>query len=67
MVVQMGHCQRQNTGGALQFQVNAGGNPVHDASGNPIPEMEDYVQEVGNLFNIWHILDRMEVLESCHI
>ena len=56
MVVQMGCHQRQHATGALQFQVDAGGNPVHDASGNPIPEMEDCVQEIGNLFDTWHNL-----------
>ena len=51
----------------MKFQVDVGGNPVHNTSGNPIPEMEDYIQEVRNLFDIWHSLNRMEVLESCHI
>ena len=63
MVVQMG-CQQQNAG-ASQIQMDAGGNLIHDASGNPIPEMKESLQEVGNLFNIWHNLDKMEVLKSC--
>ena len=67
MVVQMGHCQQRNAVDAVQYQLDATGNQVLDASRNPIPEMEDYVQEVGNLFDIWHNLDRMEVLKSCRI
>ena len=63
----MGCRQQHNAGGVVQCQLDAAGNQVLDASRNPIPEMEDYVQEVGNLFNIWHILDRPEVLESCRI
>ena len=67
VVIQMNHCQQRNASGALQFHVDATGNPVNDTSGNPIPIMEDCVQEVGNLFNIWHNLDKMEVLKSCHV
>ena len=66
MVVQMGHHQRQNAGSVLQFQMDAAGDQILDTSGNPIPEMEDYVQEVGNLFIICHNLDRMEVLNVSH-
>ena len=29
--------------------------------------MEDYVQEIGYLFHIWHNLNKMEVLESCRV
>ena len=67
MVVQMGHRQRQNAGGALQFQLDGAGNPIQDAIGNPIPEMEDCMQEVGNPFNAWNNLGRIEVLQSCRI
>ena len=59
MVVKMGYCQRQNAGGVMQYQLDGMGNQVSDTSGYPIPEMEDYVQEVGNLFNNWHNLDGM--------
>ena len=51
----------------MQFQTEAEGNWIQDTNGNPIPEMEDYVQEVRNLFDVWHNLDRMEVLKSVHI
>ena len=67
MVIQMGRCQQRNAG-VLQFQVEpATYNSVTNASGNQIPIMEDCVQEIGNLFNIWHNLNKMEVLESCCI
>ena len=60
--------QQHNPGtGALQFQLDGAGNLVNDASGNPIPLMEDCVQEVGNFFKFWHNLNKMEVLESCRI
>ena len=63
MVVQMNCCQQHNVAtGALQFQVDAAGNVVNDTSGNPILLMEDCVQEVGNLFDIWHNLNKMEFL-----
>ena len=29
--------------------------------------MEKYVQEIGSLFDIWHNLDKLEVLTSCQI
>ena len=66
MVVQLGRHQQRNGGGVLQFQMDpVTGNPVTDTSGNRIPIMEDCVQEIGNLFDIWHNLDNMEVLKSC--
>ena len=53
VVIQMNcHQQRDAATGALQFQLDGAGNPVNDASGNPIPLMEDCVQEVGNLIKI---------------
>ena len=52
---------------ALQFQVDGTGNPVLDASENQIPLTENYVQEIGSLFDIWHNLDKLEVLLSCQI
>ena len=67
MVVQILQCQVCNGTGVLQFQVNGGGNPLCDASGNQIPLMENYVQEIGSLFDIWHNLDMLEVLTSCQI
>ena len=66
-VVQISQRQVRNGTGALQFQVNGGGNPVLDASGNPVPLMENYVQEIGSLFYIWQNLDKLEVLSSCQI
>ena len=54
-----------NGTGALQFQVNGAGNPLLDASGNQIPLMENCVQEIGSLFDVWHNLDKLEVLTSC--
>ena len=67
MVVQVLQCQECNGTGALQFQVNGTGNPVLDASGIQIPLMENYVQEIGSLFDIWHNFDKLEVLSSCRI
>ena len=67
MVVQVSQCQVHNGTGALQFQVNGAGNLMLDASGNQIPLMENYVQEIGSLFDIWHNLDMLEVLTSCQI
>ena len=29
--------------------------------------MENYVQEIGSIFDIWHNLDKLEVLSSCQI
>ena len=42
-------------------------DPVNDANGNLIPIMEDHAQEVGNLFDICHNLNKMEVLWSCRV
>ena len=67
MVVQISQHQVHNGTRALQFQVDGRGNPVLNASGNPIPLMENYVQEIGSLFDIWHNLDMLEVLTSCQI
>ena len=63
----MGCHQQQNATVALQFQVDAGGNPIQNTGGNPIPKMEDFIQEVSNLFNIWLNLNKMEVVKSCQI
>ena len=60
-VVQIAQCQVWNGTGALQFQVDAMGNPIHNASGNQIPLMEHYIQEIGSIFDIWHNLDKLEV------
>ena len=66
MFVQMGHCQERNACGALKFQKDPGtGDAIDNASGNLMPLMEDFVQSIGGLFNIWHNLDEMEVLQSC--
>ena len=52
----------------MQFQVDsATGDLVNDTDGNPIPIMEDCVQEIGSLFDIWHNLNKIKVLESRHI
>ena len=47
--------------------MDAAGNSATDTSGNPVPVMEDYVQEIGNPFDIWHNLNKMEIFESCRI
>ena len=65
VVVQIAQRQVRNGSGALQFQVDGAGNPVLDASANQIPLMENHVQEIGSLFDIWHNLDKLEVLTSC--
>ena len=64
-VVQIAQCQVHNRTGVLQLQVDAGGNPITDASGNQVPLMENYVQIIGSIFDIWHNLDKLEVLTSC--
>ena len=52
----------------MQFQVDsATGDLVNDTDGNPIPIMEDCVQEIGSSFDIWHNLDNIKVLKSCCI
>ena len=66
-VVQIVQRQVRNGTGVLQFQVDAMGNPIHDASGNQIPLMENYVQEIVSIFDIWHNLDTLKVLSSCQI
>ena len=29
--------------------------------------MENYIQEIGSIFDIWHNLDKLEVLTSCQM
>ena len=67
MVVQIAQHQAHNATGVLQFQVDGMGNPITDASGNQIPLMENYIQEIGSIFDIWHNLDKLEVLTSCQM
>ena len=52
MVVQISQRQSRNAGGVLQFQVDATDNQVVDGNGNPVPLMEDFVQEIGSIFDI---------------
>ena len=66
-VVQIVQRQAHNATGALQFQLDGMGNPVLDTGGNQIPVMENYVLEIGSIFDIWHNLDKLEVLSSCQM
>ena len=67
LVVQILQRQVRNGTGVLQLQVDGTGFPVLDASGNQVPLIENYVQEISSLFDIWHNLDKLEVLTSCQI
>ena len=65
LVVQIAQRQARNATGVPQFQVDGTGNPVLDDSGNQIPLMENCVQEIGSIFDVWRNLGKLEVLSSC--
>ena len=70
LVVQIAQHQARNATGALQFQMDGMGNPILDASGNQIPLMENHIQEIGSIFDIWHNLDKLDKLDmltSCQM
>ena len=64
-VVQIVQCQARNATGVPQFQVDAGGNPITNSSRNQFLLMENCVQEISSIVDIWHNLCKLEVLTSC--